>query len=134
MGPFEDKYNVNEGETVFVTLKLEPGDPIPTSEQIEWIKNGSKDMSVFPRCKLYTNGENNMGPKECKKADDEGDFTIITTVGIANVEFKLFVIVVGGMDFRAMLLKTKVKQKILVLTRIGWILVTTAKKENRRKV
>ena len=42
----------------------------------------------------------------------------------------------GGMDFRAMLLKTKVKQKILVLTRIGWILViiTTEKKENRRKV
>ena len=62
-----------------------------------------------------------MGPKECKKADDEGDFTIITTVGIANVEFKLFVIVVGEMDFRAMLLKTKVEQKILVLTRIGWI-------------
>ena len=62
MGPFEDKYNVNEGETVFVTLKLEPGDPIPTSEQIEWIKNGSKDMSVFPRCKLYTNGENTTGP------------------------------------------------------------------------
>ena len=109
---------------------------IPTSEQVEWIKSGSKDMSVFPRCKLYTNGENNTGPKECKKANDEGDFTIITTVGIANVEFKLFVIVVGGMDFRAMLLKTKVKQKILVLTRIGWILViiTTAKKENRRKV
>ena len=49
LGPFEDKYNVNEGETVFVTLKLEPGDPIPTTEQIEWIKNGSKDMSVFPR-------------------------------------------------------------------------------------
>ena len=94
---------------------------IPTSEQVEWIKIGSKDMSVFPRCKLYRNGENNTGPKECKKADDEGDFTIITTVGIANVKFKLFVIVVGGMDFRAMLLKTKVKQKILVLTRIGWI-------------
>ena len=109
---------------------------IPTSEQVEWIKSGSKNMSVFPRCKLYTNGENNTGPKECKKANDEGDFTIITTVGIANVEFKLFVIVVGGMDFRAMLLKTKVKQKILVLTRIGWILViiTTAKKENHRKV
>ena len=106
---------------------------IPTSEQVEWIKSGSKDMSVFPRCKLYTNGENNTGPKECKKADDEGDFT---TVSIANIEFKLFVIVVGGMDFRAILLKTKVKQKILVLTRIGWILViiTTAKKENRRKV
>ena len=49
LGPFEDKYNVNEGETVFVTLKLEPGDPVPTSEQIEWIKNGAKDMSVFPR-------------------------------------------------------------------------------------
>ena len=54
MGPFEDKYNVNENETIFVTLKLEPGDPIPTSEQIEWIKNGSKDMSVFPRSATLT--------------------------------------------------------------------------------
>ena len=53
MGPFEDKYNVNENETIFVTLKLEPGDPIPTSEQIEWIKNGSKDMSVFPRSRTF---------------------------------------------------------------------------------
>ena len=54
VGPFEDKYNVNENETIFVTLKLEPGDPIPTSEQIEWIKNGSKDMSVFPRSGTLT--------------------------------------------------------------------------------
>ena len=60
----------------------------------------------------------NTCPKECKKAEDEGNFTIITTIGIANVEF---IIVVGGMDFRAMLLKTTVEQKILVLTRIGWI-------------
>lgn len=48
MGPFEDKYNVNENETIFVTLKVEC-DPVPTAEGIEWIKNGSKDMSVFPR-------------------------------------------------------------------------------------
>ena len=35
---------------------------IPTSEQGEKIKSESNDMSVFPRCKLYTNGENNTGP------------------------------------------------------------------------
>ena len=45
-----DKYNVNEGETVFVTVNLE-ADPVPTTEQIEWIKDGAKDMSVFPRCR-----------------------------------------------------------------------------------
>ena len=50
----------------------------------------------------------NTCPKECKEAEDEGNFTIITTVGIANVEF---IIVVGGMDFRAMLLRTKVKRR-----------------------
>ena len=34
----EDKHNVNEGETVFVTINIE-ADPIPTQEQIEWIKD-----------------------------------------------------------------------------------------------
>ena len=77
------------------------------------------------RCKLYTNGENNtitMGLKECK-ADDEGDFscTITTSAGTANVEFKLFVTVEGGMDFRAMLMKKKVKQKKVVVTKMEWI-------------
>ena len=48
LGPFEDKYNVNENETIFVTLRVEC-DPVPTPEGIEWIKNGAKDMSVFPR-------------------------------------------------------------------------------------
>ena len=45
-----DKHNVNEGETVFVTVSIE-ADPMPTTEQIEWIKDGAKDMSVFPRCR-----------------------------------------------------------------------------------
>ena len=80
---------------------------------------------AFQRCKLYTNGENNtvtMGLKECK-ADDEGDFscTITTPAGTANVEFKLFVTVEGGMDFRAMLMKKKVKQKKVVVTKMEWI-------------
>ena len=77
------------------------------------------------RCKLFTNGENStitMGLKECK-ADDEGDFscTITTSAGTANVEFKLFVTVEGGMDFRAMLMKKKVKQKKVVVTKMEWI-------------
>ena len=63
-----------------------------------------------------------MGLKECK-ADDEGDFscTITTSAGTANVEFKLFVTVEGGMDFRAMLMKKKVKQKKVVVTKMEWI-------------
>ena len=77
------------------------------------------------RCKLFTNGENStitMGLKECK-ADDEGDFscTITTSAGTASVEFKLFVTVEGGMDFRAMLMKKKVKQKKVVVTKMEWI-------------
>ena len=101
----EDKQNVSEGETIFVTLKVEPGESPPAGDQIEWVKNGAKDMSVFPRCKLWTDGTNNtvtMGLKECK-ADDEGDFTcnITTTAGTASFDFKLFVTVEGGMDFRS---------------------------------
>ena len=63
-----------------------------------------------------------MGLKECK-ADDEGDFscTITTSAGTASVEFKLFVTVEGGMDFRAMLMKKKVKQKKVVVTKMEWI-------------
>ena len=77
------------------------------------------------RCRLLTNGENNtvtMGLKECK-ADDEGDFscTITTPAGTASCEFKLFVTVEGGMDFRAMLMKKKVKQKKVVVTKMEWI-------------
>ena len=54
--------------------------------------------------RLYTNGQNNtliMGLKECK-AEDEGDFQCIVTTakGSATFDFKLFVTVEGGMDFR----------------------------------
>ena len=63
-----------------------------------------------------------MGLKECK-ADDEGDFscTITTSAGTCTTEFKLFVTVEGGMDFRAMLMKKKVKQKKVVVTKMEWI-------------
>ena len=57
--------------------------------------------------RLYTNGQNNtliMGLKECK-AEDEGDFACIVTTakGSATFDFKLFVTVEGGMDFRSVL-------------------------------
>ena len=124
LGGGNDKYNVNEGETVFVTLNLE-ADPVPTPEQIEWIKDGAKDMSVFPRCRLYTNGQDGtitMGLKDCK-AEDEGDFSCIVTTakGSDTFNFKLFVTVEGGMDFRAMLQKKKVKQKKIVVQKMEWI-------------
>ena len=40
-----------------------------------------------------------------------------------NVEFafKFYVTVEGGMDFRAMLMKRKVKQKKVVVKKIEWI-------------
>ena len=44
-----DKHNVNEGETVFVTFKVE-GDPAPTAE---WFKVPEKDMSCNPRLTLF---------------------------------------------------------------------------------
>ena len=120
----EDKHNVNEGETIFVTFKVE-ADPVPGPDQIEWIKGGAKDMSVFPRCKLFTDGSTNtvtMGIKECK-AEDEGDFQCIVTnsQGAATFDFKVFVTVEGGMDFRAMLMKKKVKQKKVVVQKMEWI-------------
>jgi hypothetical protein len=63
-----------------------------------------------------------MGLKECK-AEDEGDFTctVTTSAGTATHEFKLFVTVEGGMDFRAMLMKKKVKQKKVTTTKMEWI-------------
>ena len=80
-----------------------------------------------------------MGLKECK-AEDEGDFACIVTTakGTATFDFKLFVTVEGGMDFRsvmlmlmmmlmmivtcrAMLQKKKVKQKKVVVQKMEWI-------------
>ena len=40
-----DKHNVNEGETAFITFRVE-GDPVP---QVEWFKVPEKDMSCNPR-------------------------------------------------------------------------------------
>ena len=72
-----------------------------------------------------TDGSNNtvtMGLKECK-AEDEGDFQCIVTnsLGSATFDFKVFVTVEGGMDFRAMLMKKKVKQKKVIVQKMEWI-------------
>ena len=63
-----------------------------------------------------------MGLRNCK-AEDEGDFTCVLTSGKgkAEMDFKLFVTVEGGMDFRAMLMKKKVKQKKIIVQKIEWI-------------
>ncbi len=63
-----------------------------------------------------------LGIKECR-SDEEGDYrcTISNEHGEAEFEFKFFVTVEGGMDFRAMLMKRKVKQKKVVVKKIEWI-------------
>ena len=63
-----------------------------------------------------------MGLRNCK-AEDEGDFNCVLTnsKGKAEMDFKLFVTVEGGMDFRAMLMKKKVKQKKIIVQKIEWI-------------
>ena len=60
--------------------------------------------------------------KDCK-AEDEGDFscTVTNSKGSDTLSFKLFVTVEGGMDFRAMLQKKKVKQKKIVVQKTEWI-------------
>ena len=77
------------------------------------------------RAKLYTDGTLGtvtMGLRNCK-SEDEGEFCCILTnaKGKAQFDFKLFVTVEGGMDFRAMLMKKKVKQKKIVVQRTEWI-------------
>ena len=63
-----------------------------------------------------------MGLRNCK-AEDEGEFNCILTSskGKAQFDFKLFVTVEGGMDFRAMLMKKKVKQKKVIVKKMEWI-------------
>ena len=63
-----------------------------------------------------------MGCHE-SKADDEGDYKVVIRNEHGEVEFafKFYVTVEGGMDFRAMLMKRKVKQKKIVVKTIDWL-------------
>ena len=108
-----DKHACSEGEHGFMTFTVE-GDPAPT---IEWFK-GFKDLSVEPRYKAWTSGADNTVTLGCHeaRADDEGDYRCVLKNDNGEVEFafKFYVTVEGGMDFRAMLMKRKVKQKKIV--------------------
>ena len=44
--------------------------------------------------------------------------------GTEEYSFKFYVTVEGGMDFRAMLMKRKVKQKKIVVKKIEWLEVS----------
>ncbi len=44
--------------------------------------------------------------------------------GSTEFDFKFYVTVEGGMDFRAMLMKRKVKQKKVVVKKIEWLEVS----------
>ena len=110
----------SEGTNGFITFTIE-GDPAPT---VQWFK-GFKDLSVEPRYKFWTNGEDNTITLGCFEArpEDEGDYRAVLTNDSGEVEFafKFYVTVEGGMDFRAMLMKRKVKQKKIVVKKIEWL-------------
>ena len=60
--------------------------------------------------------------KECR-TDEEGDYrcTLTNEHGEEEYEFKIFVTVAGGMDFRAMLIKKKKKKAPPPAPPIEWI-------------
>ncbi|XP_059094392.1 twitchin-like [Tigriopus californicus] len=117
-----DKHSANEGETAFIFFDVE-GTPAP---KVQFFK-GFKDLNVEPRYKSWTNGGDGhnqviLGIRECRQEEEGGYRCVLTsTQGEIDFEFKFFVTVEGGMDFRAMLLKRKVKQKKVIVKTIEWI-------------
>ena len=63
-----------------------------------------------------------LGINQCR-SDEEGDYRAVLANehGEEEFEFKFFVTVEGGMDFRAMLMKRKRPQKKVVVKKIEWI-------------
>ena len=118
-----DKHTANEGDTTYVVFTVE-GNPAP---DIVWNK-GFKDLSSDPRFKIWTSrtddGENLviLGINQCRQ-DEEGDYKIIlkNCNGEEAFEFKFFVTVEGGMDFRAMLLKRKKPAKKVAVLEYEWL-------------
>ena len=95
------KLNPALGENGYVTFTVE-GNPAP---EVQFYK-GFKDLSVEPRYKIWTDGsgENNLailGINACRQ-EEEGSYKCIikNSHGEAEFEFKYFVTVEGGMDFR----------------------------------
>ena len=93
-------------------------------------------MSVESRYKFWTNGDDNTITLGCHeaRADDEGNYRAVLRNDHGEVEFafKFYVTVEGGMDFRAMLMKRKVKQKKIVVKTIEWLEVRYQSKINLR--
>lgn len=99
--------------------------PVSSLSNFFLSKQGFKDLDMEPRYKTYTDGNTGqviLGIKECRQ-EEEGDYkcVIANEHGEAEFAFKFFVTVEGGMDFRAMLLKRKVKQKKVVVKTIEWL-------------
>ena len=118
-----DKHTANEGDTAYIVFDVE-GDPAP---DIVWNK-GFKDLSSDARFKIWTkggaDGENLviLGINQCRQ-DEEGDYKLIlkNCNGEETFDFKFFVTVEGGMDFRAMLLKRKKPAKKVAVLEYEWL-------------
>ncbi|XP_071750036.1 twitchin isoform X1 [Lepeophtheirus salmonis] len=116
----QDKWSCGEGDNGYVIFQIE-GDPLP---EIQWFK-GFKDLSVEPRYKTWTNGVENtiiLGIHSARQ-EEEGDYKVLlkNRYGEHEFEFKYFVTVEGGMDFRAMLLKRKKVQRKVEVKVHDWI-------------
>jgi hypothetical protein len=84
-------------------------------------------LDVEPRYTRWTDGGGDhnhviLGIKECR-SEEEGEYrcTLTNEHGEADISFKFYVTVEGGMDFRAMLMKRKVKQKKVVVKKTEWL-------------
>ncbi len=87
---------------MFILFTIE-GNPVP---DVSWHK-GFKDLNMEPRYKTWTDSSSGvnqviLGIKECRQ-EEEGDYKCVLKTkehGEVEFEFKLFVTVEGGMDFR----------------------------------
>ena len=118
-----DKHSSNEGETAFIAFNVE-GNPPP---KVTWMR-GFEDLGMKQqRYKMWTKGGQDenlviLGINQCKQEDDgEYKCALKNDSGEEVFDFRFFVTVEGGMDFRAMLLKRKKPAKKAPVPEIEWL-------------
>jgi len=122
-----DKHSCNEGENCIVSFGV-VGNPPPDVVWMKGFKPVDAEEKMRERFKPFTRGgagERNVIGLFIKEArtDEEGDYRvqIKNEHGEEEYEFKVYVTVAGGMDFRAMLIKKKKKKAPPPAPPIEWI-------------